>query len=770
MSKLDDLKVTFFQETEELLEELTDGLERLAAGDADDETVNAVFRAVHSIKGGAGAFALDEVVRFAHRFETSLDALRSGTLTVGDPETDLFLRCSDHLSGLIEAARDGRAGDASATDALLGDLCALSGEDTDAPDEAPVEFTPMAVDLGDFSAPIAAEARYKIRFRPYKSLFARGNEPAALLREVSALGQAEVRCDDAALPAFDDLDPEGAYFAWTIDLTTGASDAVVHDAFEFVEGLCDLSVEREDPDPGPGPGSGLSQGDGPHAPTELPPLPPLDTLPPLPIPDRAAAPDAQEGGDAEACAAMPTASVDGGPSPRAEPSGASATPPAACAPDEETAPESAAPSGGATGSALAPAGDGRVTQEAKSPSVAATIRVELPRIDRMINLVGELVINQAMLSQSVKAAGGPIDDNLELGLEELRTLTRQIQDSVMAIRAQPIKPLFQRMSRIAREASSDTGKPLRFDTDGVETEIDKTVIERLADPLTHMIRNAIDHGVEKPEARRAAGKPEAGHVRLTAAHQSGRVVIELSDDGAGINRQKVRAKAIDKGLVSPEAQLSPAEVDNLIFLPGFSTAETLSNLSGRGVGMDVVRQAIQALGGKVSIASEPGRGSTFTIVLPLTLAVLDGIVIDIAGETMVVPVGAVMETLLVRPEQIQRLTRGRSVARIGDRYVPIVDVANALGLRTSPPPRAANVILLVEATDGAQAALLIDAIHDQRQVVMKGLTQNYGAIPGIAAATILGDGRIALILDPASLVASLTPSGLLGEPPLAEAG
>lgn len=340
------------------------------------------------------------------------------------------------------------------------------------------------------------------------------------------------------------------------------------------------------------------------------------------------------------------------------------------------------------------------------------------------------------------------------GLEEFQRLTRDIQDSVMMIRAQPVKSLFQRMSRIVRESSAAVGKDVRLHTFGEGTEVDKTVIERLADPLTHMIRNAVDHGLEGPEERQAAGKPLQGRVNLTAAHRSGRVVIEVSDDGAGINRARVLQIAIDKELVPADVSLSDTEIDNLLFLPGFSTASVVSDLSGRGVGMDVVRTAIQALGGRITITSNPGEGTTFSISLPLTLAVLDGMVIKVAGETLVLPLNLVVETLTLGPDDVQTVRPGRNVIEVRSGFVPLFDLGAALGYRPLLDDFDAYVVLLIAQEDGSNAALVIDNIIDQRQVVIKGLDESFYRAPGIAAATILGDGQIALILDPTDIIST----------------
>jgi two-component system chemotaxis sensor kinase CheA len=322
----------------------------------------------------------------------------------------------------------------------------------------------------------------------------------------------------------------------------------------------------------------------------------------------------------------------------------------------------------------------------------------------------------------------------------------------MAIRAQPVKSVFQRMPRLAREVAAITGKQVRLITEGEGTEVDKTVVERLTDPLTHMIRNAIDHGLESPEKRIAAGKNPEGLVKLSAAHRSGRIVIEVADDGGGINRERVKAIAVERGLIAPEATLTDEETDNLIFMPGFSTASEVSDISGRGVGMDVVRRSILDLGGRISIASRPGLGSTFTMSLPLTLAVLDGMVVTVAEKTLVAPLTAIVETLQPRRTEVHSLGGSSRVISIRGSYVPLIDVGLALGYRDEPLEAEQGVALLIEGEGGRRAVLLVDAIQGQRQVVIKSLEANYRRVPGIAAATILGDGRVALILDIDALV------------------
>lgn len=723
MDPMAAIRDTFFQECEEQLGALETGLLMMEGGDCDPETVNAVFRAVHSVKGGAGAFGLDALVRFAHVFETALDDVRAGRRAPDPRALNVMLRAADVLADLVRFSRDGGAVDAERNRLLVEELKALSGSpqphaprpvvevaDRAAPGSGDMDgfaFQPLRFELDVPAAP--AERTWTVRFRPGAELYAKANESAVLLRELGRLGSTVVTLDASALPAFPDLDPEGAYLAWTIALSTAQPESAIREVFEFVEGDCELDIAQAVAEPPPGDAGGI---------------------------DLAAL--IQQAQDAAAAPAVPNAEVPGAGVPACV-----AQAPDAGTPEPGRAPRSA---------------------DAAAPAASkATIRVDLDRVDRLIDLVGELVINQAMLAQRVSEAGLPRSSNVALGLGDLEQLTREIQDSVMAIRAQPVKSVFQRMPRLVREVAAMTGKPVRLVTEGEGTEVDKTVIEHLADPLTHMIRNAIDHGLERPEDRRAAGKPADGTVRLAARHRSGRIVIEVADDGGGINRPRVRASAVAKGLIAPDAVLSDEETDNLIFLPGFSTAETVSDISGRGVGMDVVKRSIQALGGRIAITSRPGQGSTFTMSLPLTLAVLDGMVVSVGGQTLVAPLTAIIETLQPRAGDVHSLGGGAMVIAIRGTYIPLVDVGMALGFRAEPLDPARGVTLLIESEGGARAALLVDAIQGQRQVVIKSFEANYRRVPGVAAATILGDGRVALILDVDAVVTASR--GSAGRPP-----
>lgn len=731
------IKVTFFQECAELLGDLEANLLALETGEGDIETINAVFRAVHSVKGGAGAFGLEDLVRFAHVFETLMDELRSGRKECDDVTIKTLLRASDVLADHIAAAQGtGAPVDAARSAGLVAELEVLTHGVAAAPAPvaaAPVEddfgFTPLTLDLADFGAPVElpaldlppldlpnlaapSAAGWRIVFRPHPRLYASANDVSLLLRELSRLGPTSVELDASGLPMLDALDAEDAHLIWTIVLNGDAAEAAVRDVFDFVEMDCDLSITALD--------------GGASIEADLPPLPVLDAVPAEPEFDLAAL-------LAKAAAAVET------PAPVAV---AAPTPVAPVPAPVAAAPKPVAPA--APTPAAAPSAPAAVAP--------VTIRVDLDRVDRLINVVGELVIQQAMLAQRVMESGLARSSDIALGLEDLELLTRDIQDSVMAIRAQPVKSVFQRMPRLVREVAEMTGKRVRLVTSGEDTEVDKTVVERLAEPITHMLRNAIDHGLESPEEREAAGKPAEGTVRLAALHRSGRIVIEIADDGKGINRPRVRGIAVDRGLIAEDAVLTDDEVDNLIFLPGFSTAETVTDVSGRGVGMDVVKRSIQALGGRISISSVPGKGSTFTLSLPLTLAVLDGMVVGAAEQTLVAPLSAIVESLTPRVEDIHYVGGHDAVIRFREEFVPLVDVGRVMGFRDDATPLMGGVVMIVETEAGSRAALLVDAINGQRQVVIKSLETHYRHVDGVSAATILGDGSVALILDIDALV------------------
>ncbi|MDU0308549.1 chemotaxis protein CheA [Rhizobium sp. 25PS6] len=759
---MNEIKEIFFQECEEQLAELESGLLKLNDGDRDPETVNAVFRAVHSIKGGAGAFGLDDLVAFAHVFETTLDCVRSNKLEPNQDVLKVMLKSADVLADLTNAARDGGSVDESRSRGLVKELEALANGELPSPSasaEAPAPkaaakaapaapaptptptddsgFQPVPFSFDDFGGEDDAGGMptYEVIFKPRYELYSKGNDATLLLRDLSRLGEMTIYCNTDDLPGLDELDPEGAYFFWNVTIKTDKGEDAIRTVFEFAEWDCELTVKPVEE----------ARADATSN----------DELPMVPVPfdlsildetgamEEVSASDARAEETAAAVAAAETAS--------------NVTQIVAARVEKK---ESAAAAAAAASAAA----------QNNAAGAGQTIRVDLDRVDRLINLVGELVINQAMLSQSVIENDTTGTSSINMGLEELQQLTREIQDSVMAIRAQPVKPVFQRMSRIVREIADMTGKSIRLITEGENTEVDKTVIDKLAEPLTHMIRNAVDHGIETPEKRAAAGKNTEGTVRLTAKHRSGRILIELADDGAGINREKVRQKAIDNDLIPADSNLSDEEIDNLIFLPGFSTADKISDISGRGVGMDVVKRSIQALGGRINITSKPGHGSVFTMSLPLTLAVLDGMVVTVAGQTLVVPLTAIVETLQPEAAAIHSFGANHRLISIRNSFCPLVDVGRILNFRATQANPVEGVALLVESEGGGQRALMVDAIQGQRQVVIKSLEANYTHVPGIAAATILGDGRVALILDVDAVVGASRGQSLKAEMSLAAVG
>ncbi|MDH5797759.1 MAG: chemotaxis protein CheA [Paracoccaceae bacterium] len=675
-----DLLQTFFQECEDLLTLMDEGLRELQKGDAPDETINSVFRSVHSIKGGAGAFNLSDLVKFSHRFETLLDELRSHRLVLNDRIVGTLLTSGDYLADLVEDASKGRAVDEERMERHLANFDEFLGEENDDQDTI-VTFQPVSLDIGSHQK--GQNREVLIVLRPYKSLLFAGHEPLLLIRGLQEMGLVEATVSTELLPHFDALDLEEVYLSWRIKLQTDEPLDDIWAYFEFVKEDCDLEItDFSEPDLEADPSVDLdlnaffqSQG----ATLEIEENETLET------PKKESDPGAES----------------------------------------RTGPDAASPPG----------------------KMVKTIRVDLSRVDNLVNAVGELVIQQATLSQALKTIRVPAGSEVAQGLDDLNQLSRELQERVMSIRAQQIRPLFQRMFRIVREACAATGKKAVLETDGDTTEVDTAVIERLADPLTHMLRNAVDHGIESPETRIASGKPDSGTVRLSAEHRSGRVVITVRDDGAGINRAKVKQIAETKGLIQTDSELSDAEIDALLFLPGFSTATDVSNLSGRGVGMDVVRNEIQSLGGRISISSQPGSGTQMTISLPLTLAVMDGMVVEVAGQTLVIPISAIIETLRPADEEYSRIGPGQTVLSVRGTYLPVLDLGECLGFGAG-----GDVVIIVESDGELPVALRVDEIYDQRHVVIKSLEQNYEQIPGVAAATVFGDGRVALILDPTGLI------------------
>ena len=703
--ELDEIQAIFFEECAEGLATAEQGLSAMAAGDVSAEVIAGVFRAVHSIKGGAGAFGHAALTAFSHAFENVLDEVRAGRIAPAPAVTAVMLTAFDMLSDHVEAAK-GVAPTPIDTVALSALEQVLATGGTAVP-EAPASTTTAAVeevdefgftpvtaviddldpfgfepvgfvleDLDIVSAVASAEASgWTVRFAPSRSALANGSEPLLVVREVEHLGGSVADVDCSALPPLRELDPEDSYMVWTLSAPGSLPEADIAECFDFVSPDSVIEITRAEP---------------PATPKSQPDLMPLvEALEPT-------------GTELELA-----------------PAPAAATMPVVPKPD---APRSVA------------------------EPAAQTIRVELTKLDILLNLVGELVIRNSILTDRLNPR-----EQQRVELPELARLTREIQDNVMSLRAQPIKQAFSRVPRMLRDLSVETGKQVVLETIGDMTEVDKGVIEKIGDPLTHMIRNAVDHGIESPEDRVAAGKPREGTIRLSAEQKGARILVRVSDDGGGIDRPRVRAKAVEKGIIAAEAVLSNEEIDQLICAPGFSTAATISNISGRGVGMDVVRSNVEALGGRVEISSVPGEGTTFTMILPLTLAILDGMVVRLAGQRYVLPLAAVVESVKPEPRQVQLMSPTREVIELRGDYLPVRRLGDLFGFTGSNRAPEDSLIIIVESEAG-HVGLMVDTIEDRREVVIKSLDQNLHPIRGLGGATILGDGSIALILDVEALV------------------
>lgn len=697
---MDAIKDTYFAECSDQLAELESGLFDMSSGNSDPEIINSVFRAVHSIKGGAGAFALDDLVSFAHVFENALDVIRSDISQSSPERIDLLLRCADVLTDIVAVARDGGDKiDCEEISQALENEFNLEAEDENA-EETVFDAVPISLDAFDFDDLGTPPKSFQISFVPQNELYLHGHDPQRIFRELADLGACTAKADTSNVPPLDGFDPKVTNLSWNLTLQADVTLSEVKAPFEWVEEFCALEIQEPEDEVLEG-GADIGEFLGG-----------LD----MDI-DTSAFDDGEQPDDSDDLGAMPEVAEDD----------------VALAPKLELVESK---------EDHHPADAGKDRQAASKP-----IRVDSAKVDRLINLMGEMVISQSMLTMQINDAGFTSGTPAGLALVELQNLTRDIQSSVMAIRAQPIKPVFMRMSRVVREVANATGKKANLVLEGETTEVDTTVIEGLSDPLTHMIRNSVDHGIESAEKRLAAGKPEIGEIRLSASHSSGSIVIEIRDDGAGINRPKVLEIARKKGIVSPDAKLSDEEIDNLIFAPGFSTSDVISDVSGRGVGMDVVRQSIQGLGGRVLISSEPGKGSHFTLHLPLTLAILDGMLVQTSEQILVLPVTSVIETIIYNKDDVFMIGEGNRVLKLRGQLVPLIDIGHTLGFSEQTTDWENATIVVVESRKNEMSALVVDSIVGQQQVVIKSMESNYKRIPSIAAATILGSGRIALILD-----------------------
>lgn len=759
----EEIRTIFFAECEEALASAERALTICKSQPDNMDAVNDVFRSVHSIKGGAGAFGYTALQVYTHGFETLLSDVRDGILPMTEDLLSLLLRALDLLGDHVARALEGsEAPDDSAMIAQLA--AAQQGGGAAAPAEAapaepapaPVEAAPEPVAVAEPEAPASdlddllsfdldamlndiatevapAKPAWRVSMKPQASAMLNGGEPLLLLRELRSLGEGTVRLDTSALPDLDAFDPAGAYLAWDVTLPGDVERDAIEDVFGFSGDDLDVAIDSGSVSP-------EAASPAPAAVEATPePAPAPVTAAPAVEPVVESAPVAAAPAPVAPTPAPAPAPVAATPAPVAEPVAAvpAASPVEAAAAAEKA---DAAPKPALVSSQPAPA--------APAAPVSQSVRIDLRKLDQLIDTVGEMMIAQAMLGQQMSTFG--MRNSSELAM--LESLTRDVQERAMAIRAQPISTVFSRVPRLLRDLQASTGKNINLEVSGETTEIDKTIIERLGDPLTHLIRNAADHGIEDAETRIANGKSPDGTLKLSAEQRSGRILIRIEDDGRGIDQARVLKKAVEKGLVAPDANLSADEINNLIFAPGFSTAETVSSISGRGVGMDVVRQNVKDLGGRITVKTEPGAGTSFILTLPLTLAIADGMTVTVGSQTLVLPLSHIVENLRPGEGEIHRLGNGRLMLKARDRFIPVVNIARALDLDGEINDPTEAVLIIVDTELAGQAALLVDSIVDQRQIVIKSLNANYRSVECVAGATILGDGRVALIVDVDGLV------------------
>jgi two-component system chemotaxis sensor kinase CheA len=686
----------FFEESFEALDSMETALLKLDIGAPDKELINTIFRVAHSIKGGSATFGFSEIASFTHSLETMLDELRSGTMQVTLAMSDLLLKSVDVMRAMLRGVQQKQPIDSQRVSDLQFDLELMIAQKNSAPPAPAAASVPLPA-----AAAEVLPKRWEISFRPYAELFARGNDPMRMLRELSELGQLESSVDVERLPAFGELDPQSCYLAWTLSLMAEVAESDIRQVFEWAEGDCDLQITLVTP-----------------APQETP----VQAV----VPEAPAAASLAAVAAAEVPAPAPQA-VAVAPAPPAAPTGPTAVP----TPAKES------------GSVAAVADSG-------------SIRVSVEKIDELMNTVGELVITQAMLSQLGSKLEGATAEKLRAGLAQLERNMRELQESVMRVRMLPINVVFSRFPRMVRDLAQRLGKQIELKLTGEQTELDKTVLEKIGDPLVHLVRNSIDHGIESPEKRQAAGKPAAGTVHLDACHRGGNIAVEVTDDGGGLDKNRILAKARDRGLVSPNDVLTDEQVYDLIFLPGFSTAEKTTDVSGRGVGMDVVRRNIKELGGKIELRSEMGKGSKTIITLPLTLAIVDGQSVAVGSETYIVPLVSIVESMQLKAENVSRLSGRGEVFSFRGFYLPIVRLYEVFGVEPRTQVLDEGLVVVAEGEGHQRVGLFVDDLLGQQQVVIKSLEANYGHVEGVSGATILGDGSVALILDIPGLIRAVS--------------
>ena len=649
----------FFEESFEGLDVMESGLLDLDNGDADDEEINSIFRAAHSIKGGSGTFGFQNIADFTHIMETLLDEVRDGIRELTHEGINILLKSVDCLRMMMTAASDGGEVDENEVSTNFKALEKILGSEGASPDQVSTEESTASKS--------ATNTGWKINFAPHKNFMQFGNDPVRILRELSSLGKLSGNIDTSKVPDFEDFNPEDMYLSWDMELTGNVDKAAIDDVFAWVEDESDISVI---------------------------PLTTSDNKP-------AAVKKAPKVAEKKAVEKAPAKAAD---------------------------------------------------KKEKSTPASSSIRVGIDKIDDLINMVGELVITQSMLSMLGEDFNMTRLEKLQEGLIQLDRHTRELQESVMQIRMVPISFTFSRFPRMVRDLSEKLDKKIELVMHGENTELDKTVIEKIGDPLVHLVRNSIDHGIEMPEDRIAAGKPETGTIQLNAFHRGGNIVIEITDDGKGIDKEVIYNKGVEKGLIEAGAKLSDQQIYDLLFNAGFSTAAEVTDVSGRGVGMDVVKKNIMSLGGAIETHSVKGQGSIFSIRLPLTLAILDGQSASVGEDNYIIPLVSIVESVQPKKEQLNMVAGKGETYKLRDEYLPILRVCDLFNIPDAKADNLEDGLLVVVEADGKHFGVFVDDLLGQQQVVIKSLESNYKRIEGISGATILGDGSVALILDVPGLI------------------
>ncbi len=683
----DQMKAAFLEEAYELLGALENSLLALEETPDDAENIGSVFRAMHTIKGSGAMFGFESIASFTHEVETVFDMVRKGEMSVTKELINLTLAARDWIKTTLDT--DGsEPPDAAKGEEIVSALKELvpGGPKGDSGSAAPPAAAPKAKETGE-----AANVIYRIRFSPPADIFQRGDNPVKLLNELRAMGECTVVANTSAIPALEEINPELCYVQWDIVLSTNRGLDSIKDVFIFVEDDSKLKIEAVD-EGGSDPGDVKKMGDILVERGDLS----QDALKKVLVKQKRIGQMLVEEG-------LTT----------------------------ETHVQSAL---------LEQQKVKEQKEKRQAAESASSIRVPSERLDTLVNLVGELVTVQARFSQT---AGKRNDAELTAIAEEVERLTWELRDNAMNIRMLPIGTTFSKFKRLVRDLSGELGKEIELTTEGAETELDKTVLEKLNDPMVHLIRNSIDHGIEMPDARESVGKRRCGTVHLSAVHSGANVLISIRDDGAGLDKEAIRAKGIERGLISPDAELSDRELYGLILLPGFSTAKKITNVSGRGVGMDVVKRSIESLRGTIEIDSQRGVGSTITVKLPLTLAIIDGLLVNIGEGSYILPLSTVEECVELTREDARR-SNGRNIANVRSNLVPYIRLRELLLIPGEPPDIEQIVITH---TNGERIGFVVDDVVGQHQTVIKSLGRVYKDIEGISGSTILGDGTVALILD-----------------------